>query len=382
MTVLEKCGISNETIRKLKDKGLVIKEFRRYLNAHRSPSEEWIYLWADQFTPPLSEEEKQKYINNPKSFYQDLIKNTLIVRKLSGVLFNAYQNTKGLERGEALPVFLSILMLFQSGVDNNFYKYDRHLEYHNYEDSPVGYYWKQLTALCLLAGKKASPKDPDKWARQRFFDIISTPNKITLSLEYVKDCILVKKRLIKIIKNIDNLEPSDISIILKQNHKNVYKIINKKSEKFFMLPEEFIKLCLNYDEIKIDRSPLIIKKGEKTLLEIKIYLESDELINDLMKTIEAIGYFKLGQEKTSFIFHGITNKLGGHFIEPAILSFENIKRLLEKNPGFIQNKNKSQVKEILAEDPIIGSRRLIYEGEGYFIKDIKEKYREEIRRWL
>lgn len=173
-TVLEKCGITNGMIRKLKHEGLsVSKQVRPYKNAMKSPSEGWFYYVADRFTPPFTKKERNYYIKNPEKFCKDLLKNTEFFRNTAGILYNAFRNLKKLNNEEALAANIALIRLFHASIETLYLKYDRHFEYHDYKQSPVGFHWFRLKELCLSAAKNATIPNPKTWAEEKILQLFS-----------------------------------------------------------------------------------------------------------------------------------------------------------------------------------------------------------------
>jgi hypothetical protein len=173
-TVLEKCGITNAMVGKLRKSGLVVpqrvKPFKEFMV---SSSEDWFSYVADQFAFPLTEKERKFYIKHPEEFCKDLIKNTKFFVKTTGILYDAFKKTKELSREKALAAKLALIRIFHACIESTHLKYDRHMEYHEYKESPVGFYWNRLKELCLLAAEKAKASDKEMWSKERMLRIIS-----------------------------------------------------------------------------------------------------------------------------------------------------------------------------------------------------------------
>lgn len=173
-TVLEKCGITNKVINNLIQKGLFVpKKVKAVKKPIRSPSEKWFYQVADRFTPPLTKQEREFYIKNPNIFCKHLIRGVKFLAKACELLHDASGKARELSPKEAITALLVIQRIFHAVLDYNHLKYDRHLEYHDYEKSPVGYYWKKLKRLCLLAAKNAKISNPQEFVNEKMLELIS-----------------------------------------------------------------------------------------------------------------------------------------------------------------------------------------------------------------
>ena len=175
MTVLEKCGITKRIINGLIKKGLFVpQKVRPVKKPMRSPSEEQFYRVADRFTPPLTKKEKEFYIKNPNIFCEHLIKNAKFFVKTGELLHDTSEKAqKSLPAKEAISALLVIQRIYHAALDYNYLKYDRHLEYHDYKESPVGYYWQKLKKSCLLAALKTKKPNPKELATQKMLELIS-----------------------------------------------------------------------------------------------------------------------------------------------------------------------------------------------------------------
>lgn len=174
-TVLEKCGITNQIISKLKTNGLFVpKKMKVAKKILKSTSEFWIYYTGDKFTPPLSKKERLDYISKPEKFYIDLLRGVKFFVKVNGILYNAFKNAKkNLRKEELVAALLAVQRIWHASIDYNYFKYDRHLEYDKYKESPVGYYWLRLRKLCLLAAKNSQNEDKELWAKEKMLNLLA-----------------------------------------------------------------------------------------------------------------------------------------------------------------------------------------------------------------
>lgn len=174
-TVLEKCGITNQLISNLKRKGLFVpKKMKVTKKVLKSPSEFWIYYVGDKFTPPLSKKERLDYITSPKNFYRDLLNGTKLFVEVNRNLYRTFEVAKvRLAKEELIAALLAIQRIWHASIDYNYFKYDRHLEYDKYKESPVGYYWLRLRKLCLLAAKNLQSEDKELWAKEKMLNLLA-----------------------------------------------------------------------------------------------------------------------------------------------------------------------------------------------------------------
>jgi len=202
MTVLEKCGITKRIINGLVKKGLFVpKKVRPVKKPIRSPGEKWVYEIADKFTPPLTKQEREFYIRNPRIFCEHLIRGTKFLIKTCELLYDVSNIAKELPPKEAIAALLVVQRIFHAAYDYNYQKYDRHLEYHDYKESPVGYYWQKLKRLCLLAALKAKVSNPKELATQKMLELISGYGIIIKSSKSKKRAQEAYKFLVSNLKN-------------------------------------------------------------------------------------------------------------------------------------------------------------------------------------
>jgi hypothetical protein len=173
-TVLEKCDISDKVIGRLIKKGLFVpKKVKPFKNPIKSPSEEWFYQVADRFTPPLTKGERNFYIKNPRAFCEQIVNGARFLTKTCELLYDTSEKAKKLPPKEAIAALLVIQRIFHAVLDHSHLKYDRHLEYHDYESSPVGYHWQRLKKLCLHAAENAKVANPKEFADEKILELIS-----------------------------------------------------------------------------------------------------------------------------------------------------------------------------------------------------------------
>lgn len=202
-TILGKCGITDKVIGRLIKKGLFVpKKVKPVKNPMRSSSEEWFYQVADRFAPPFTKKEREFYIKNPEKFCEHLLEGTKLLIRTCELLYDTSEKAKKLSSPkEAITALLVIQRIIHAVWDYNHMKYDRHLEYHDFEESPVGYYWKKLKKLCLLAAENAKVVNPEEFAKEKMLELISGYGIATTSVKSKK---IASEAFIFIVKNLKN----------------------------------------------------------------------------------------------------------------------------------------------------------------------------------
>lgn len=310
-TVLEKCGITNGIIKRLRKGGLIVppkvKPFRKYLV---SPSEDWFSYVADQFAFPLSVKERKFYIQNPSEFCKDLIRNTKFFVKTTGILYDAFKKTKGLRREEALAAKLAIIRIFHACIESTHLKYDRHMEYHQYKKSPVGFYWNRLRELCLLAARNAKVPDEEMWAKEKMLQIISGYGIIKKSARSKR---LAKEALNEVRSNLKEKQRKEL--------KKLFKIF-----KLFLVTHD--------KEYKIFYSPIPKKKLNALEAFFEMFEGLKEAIlkeEDLIKKGYKKKVRKILSEKNPILASKLLMHKSEHFLIPRIekLYIEELERWIE-----------------------------------------------------
>lgn len=386
MPILANCGISDSTIIGLKKKGLIVpKKVKPVKRAFRTTSEDWIYYAADKFTPPLSQKEKELYSKNPKKFCKDLLDGANFFSEFSGILFETISCINKLFIPERLAGYLIVLRLFAACSDYNYYKYDRHLEYTDHKQSPVGKIYLRLKKLCIFSAKKRKEKNSGRWASLKLLDLISTSldGRIGMSVEYSSTCSEMRKDIEEKLSIDDKPDLNLLEKTLKKRAPSIYKNLVRKSMYFRKTPTEIL-IDVFSNSYPSNPQKKHIENKEKAL---QAY---EEIINGLNQKkqkefkwlVQAIDEFIICQQQEFFIFDGLTPQRKSHLLDTFFVTFTNIKQIIKDNPNLVQSRYKQKMNKILVGNPIVAARKLLHIGENYFISKVLDKYYEELKRWL
>ena len=155
-TILQKIGVSNKVVESWIKKGLIITypmiKNKKY---YRSEDGEVFIENGDKYVPHLSKKETRLYIESPGQFKTNFLKNVRLYVTFINWLHRLQKKMNVLNPREYFSALLSILYLFQRGMDYHYYHFDRYLAYQNYPDTPVGFWWNKLKNL---SGKIARQK--------------------------------------------------------------------------------------------------------------------------------------------------------------------------------------------------------------------------------
>lgn len=387
LTVLEKCGISKEMMIFLKKKGLVIPiEIKPFEKHFRSPSEEWFYSIADRYTPPLSEAEIEVYKIAPHLLSLKIQRSVELLMDTSIVLQEALDKVEQIDKDEEkLAAVLSILRIFHGCLDYNHLKHDRHLEYHEYKESPVGYYWWKFRKLIEKAAKKSQISKPEEWINQKSLEIISAPKRPRIVSEYHIAISEVYKKLADNIENIDSLSVQQIIERVEKDFPNLFETIQKFAEEFFRPIDGFIKDCIiskgsNYLE-KLIKNKL---KSEMALKEVCSKL-SEMDAQELMRIVDILDDFANAQDIEGTIFYGLHPYAKNYLTDILIKGYDKLRDLLLLHPQMINPKYKHEVLGLLkAEDvpsKFVANREFMVKLEKFFNEDVVKLCRAAVETW-
>lgn len=387
-TVLSSCGVSEKTINSFKERGFIVPEkIEPVEEPLRSPSEEWFYLIADRFTPPLSKTEREVYKDFPHAFCRKIVEAIDFLSEIGNTLINTLEEAKK-ERGrgqfgdkEAVAAVFSILKIFHGSLDNNYLKYDRHLEYHEHERSPVGYHWQRFKNLCREAAENTGAENIDRWVTEKVQSLMSGPRRNIITSEYAVCCNNLFKKLKPEYDDLEDLPPEDLIDNLRNNRPDLLKAVNLYSDIFYREPVDILWDSITSGgtnpQADIEKSK---KKTLKTIDEIKSNLP-EEKKSEFEIELEVIEDFLATQEIEGFKAHG-NNVL-------MILSeaFDFLQEIILHNLDLVKPEARETVKSLFGEEKTnppekwIALRELMTKEGEVFNERVKELYSRELKRW-
>jgi hypothetical protein len=390
MSVLEKIGVTRETIEQLKKEGLVVpRKIKAFKKAYRTPGEDWVYYAADKFTPSLSREEKEYYLKNPIEFCKTLLERLLFFSRVSGLLFEYLEKIDHkLTNEEAAVAYFSILYFFHACGDYNYYKYDRQFEYEQYEESIVGYFYHKLKELCIRSAKNRGFLDSERKGYEEMLELISIPldERVGMNTEYLIACSRFFRTVYEKFPSFKEARVEDLLEKIKKEDEPLFQQVILTSKYFFKLPAEFLKDCIEKGNIETDR---IIKEIENKKTKVRNIYEAvssglnEKQRNELDWVLRAIEELILTHHKEVFISSGITPNNKSHLLDTFFAAYAKFKECVERHPEFIDKKYLNEIREILRkENPIVAARKLVEKGEKIFSKRLRDLYIEELERWV
>lgn len=385
--LLEKIGLSDDVLSFLKIKGLIIPDkIEPVKNPIKSPSEKWYYSIADCYTPKLDEIEKNIYYENPHLLTLTILDSVNIFYDLSIILNKAIDRILLINDSEdKLVLILIVLWLFHGCLDNNYLKYDRHLEYLDYEISPVGFWWKKFKKLIRKALlTKYSKVEVNEKTDFYLSKILKGQRRLIIT----KEVYYILEKFYKIFKKIgvSNLKPDEIINKIRDSYPNLYNEILEYSYLIYSDPNKIITDSLIAREIHMVKK-LISSKSEsiKIIEEIKNLFINKKDREEFERTVEVIEDFIFIQEFEGLIAYGKKRNCKFGIFETLIRDFELLKDILNNNDNYINIRFKNKISNILRESKevpqmYVSARDIIVNLKEYFKDIVIVKFDHEIRR--
>lgn len=390
-TVLYKCGADKEFVQNLLKEGLFVpKQIQEHPKPlHPSHAHPALYN-LEKSIPRFTEKEREEYIKEPYKFYLDALKASEFATWVAGELITIVPNVKNIsDLEEKVTAALSLIRIFFANYDFNYLKYDRDIEYSEFEESVTGHFWQKALKLSKMAfGKNGE---------ERFLAIIAGMPFVYKSIKYTLAKITAKNKLLKYfdLSDIDDKKASTILSQLTVKDKELYEEVLQIAEHFYKYPKDVIKESSSENgKIDLERLIKLKEKGQKYFLETykmlvtKNFIWAEEL-NDSFRAIEVL--MRLN-EKTGFIVRGKTPQGNGYFYNDSLfVLFEIIKKAIADKPEIIK-KNKMNVAQdvfkkaeemkIIGVTPGIKYFLMEFEKQRFFSDKINNMYDSELKRWF
>lgn len=367
-------------MRFFKKKGLVIPaEIKPFEEHFRSPSEEWFYSIADRFTPPLSKAEAEVFKMAPHLLSLEIQRSVELLMDVAIILHDALNKVDQLDKNEEkLAAILSILRIFHSCLDYNHLKHDRHLEYHEYKDSPVGYYWWKFRELVEKAAKKSGVSHPERWANQKLLEIISVPRRLRITSEYLIVTSEMYKKLKEKIEEVDFLPVEEIVKRIKSECPDLFEIIQKLAEEFFRPIDAFIMDCVTSKGADhLEKLVESRNKSQAALNEVCSRLSKTDA-QELVRIVDILDDFAGAQDIEGTIKCRLNIFWHVDEARKIIKGYDKLRDFLLSHQEMINPEHKSEVLSLLkAEDvpsKFIADREFMVKVKKFFRKDIAKLY--------
>jgi len=384
-TVLEKCGITIEIVKFFKAKGLVVKAgiapFPKFM---QSPGKNWFSSITDRFAPPLSPSEKEAMIQDPKILTSKIIEGVKLLSELSGLLNETVVECgKKLRKEEAAGALLAINHIFISCLHYNYLKFDRHLEYHDYPESPVGYYWKKFDTLCEKAAKKIPEKERERWKNDKILQVLGGHTAFSKTSEYASICEDVKSKLI--LNGISMTDAKSAESRIRETYPSLHEQSLVYANHFHKDIVDFIGDCISIRKgILNKRSKSAYEISQHAIQEVKSNLTNKEG-EKFDKIRDTLFQFLSTQEEEGLIFFGVTPYGDSHIVDAPFGAIAALRSILNGNKNFVRQQYEKVIESLLEkEDPpsrMIACTRLASDLENSLIKPIQTILNEELDRW-
>ena len=385
-SILEELGVSDDIIYFFIKKGLIVPEkIASVPNPLRSPSEEWFYSIADCYTPPLDNIEREIFNENPHLLVLKIYDAVNLLYDLSIILHKAIDNIEKIsEDNDKVVALLSIMWIFHGCLDNNYLKYDRHLEYLNYDVSPVGHWWKKLRAILTEVVKRDSDYS-NTHVDSYILKLLKAPRRPVITNEYQIVCAKLYNEVKKYYK--ENSSSEKILRLIKETNYQLYAKIKEYATLFYTEPKKFMNDIL-LTRGKISRTKVLYKSKEDTInfiREIKELLP-EEKVYEFERTIETIEDFVFIQELEGLIAYGKRKNCDYGIFEVLLRCFDILKQYLSNYPNLINEEYRKHVIHMLNNartipDKFVVDRDIVVNLNKYFINGVVNKVRDEIGRW-
>lgn len=385
--IFEKLKISDEIITFLKVKGLIIpSKIAQVEKPLKSPSEEWFYSIADCYTPPLDKDEREIFNENPHLLVLKIYDAINIFFDVSIILNKGFDNLVLIKSDDKkIVATLSILWIYHGCLDNNYLKYDRHLEYLDYEISPVGYWWKKLRKSVHKALENKYANDDIAEKKELYISkIIKSQRRPIITTEnyYIWEKLYRKLKKLQYI----NLEPNEIIKKLKKYQPELYKKVQEYSYLIYTDLSKIIKDSLITGDLlltsKLESSK---EKTIKVINEIKGLFSNKKDKYEFERIVEVIEDFISIQELEGLIAYGKKRNCEYGVFDTLIRGFEILRNLVIKNNKYIKPQFKDSFLSMLkkAEGPsevFVAARDIIVRFREYFHDKIANNCISEIER--
>ncbi len=384
--ILEKLGIFDDIIYLFNKRGLVVPEsISPVSNPLRSPSEEWFYSIADRYTPPLDEIEREVFNECPHLLVIKIYDSVNLLYDLSIILHKALDDIEKLNTEEKIVALLSLMYIFHGCLDNNYLKYDRHLEYLNYDISPVGYWWKKLKNILSNALKDKTIANFNEHLNNLMFKIIKAPRRLIITNEYHIIC----AKLYEEVRKYQNQDFNSDNVLqnIKEKNNKLYRKILEYSALFYTEPEKFVRdtLLIKGNRSKVDTLYRSKEDTIKAIQELKKLLPT-EMKYELERAIEVIEDFIFIQELEGLMAYGKKKNCEYGIFDVLLRCFNMLKTLLNSHPEFINVQYRVHVINMLnnaqtVPEQFVADREIVVNLNKYFVNSITDAVMKEIRRW-
>ncbi|MBI2621480.1 MAG: hypothetical protein HYW63_02420 [Candidatus Levybacteria bacterium] len=215
MLILEKLGFTKKKLPPGISFSLIIApKMTHYPNNPHTKYPQWNWC-KDEFVPPLTNQEFQKYILSASDFRKDFLRNLNLYISFCSQIKRVVSKVNVLDHHEEVTALVALFYLFQSAMDHHYYHYDYFLDLEEYPKSPLGWHFLRMKKILT----KVSPrlKKDNSWVEKEILHLLSRKGE----------------------KTITNLKPHTTSSELKQINESykavqIFLKVQQEEEKLFV----------------------------------------------------------------------------------------------------------------------------------------------------
>lgn len=382
MTVLEECGISDTEVSLLLRQGLHVTGNTTPFPDHLiSRSSDFVVETMDAYTPPLTDAELNSYVNDPQCFCTDLLSNIDIFNTLCSVLIRASTRTRTLERVDVVAAALASLMIYQSALDNHYYKYDAQIEFDSTSRSPVGHHWLALQHLCRIAADKLSIRDGGQWAQSASLAALQSVSGNTASQEFHESCTTLGLRIAELCRN-KKLPTTPRVADLRTAQPTLVRELRRFARRFRRTPQEFVDDSLRAAAAftsQAARAPQP-SPSKQVLADIESVLSADDQLS-FSASLKALRLFSEVQQEEGFRFKGVLPGTTRRNVEAGVRWWALLRHAVGPADDGIQDSLRGRVMQQLELGLDSGIRGLLALVPESLNGECQTRYQGETKRW-
>ena len=385
MRALEQCGVSDGVVSQFRSRGLRISPSIRPVESPiRSLAPDWWVYSVDDFTPALTDQELQEFTDIPSKLGEVLLANLRLFSDLCDHLIPASSLLGSIaEPQERLGATLAMLHLFQSAMDNHYYKYDRHFDYQDSQRSPVGLHWARILSHSRTIAASNAPDDCETEARRIALRCLSAfEEQQPESTIYIQICKKLGDKLgttpsLSELRDISQLEiavaaipqlDQEVAGIAGRFHQSVAEVLTMARDESMSIGNSRLG------------SPLSQGISESIINDYADLL-SAEAMADLGNSINAMRSYQIAQEQEPFIFYGLTSSGEGRILDVGFACWQSLNEFRQSTPDLIAGHATDDFANLLSGNPIFGTRKVLHLVDYYVAASPLRMYKEEILRW-
>jgi hypothetical protein len=388
-TILEKCGASDSFIQNLIKRGLCVPvKIQKHPNPlHPSHAHELLNELEDQI-PRFDEEQKSRYIDDPSRFYLDAVDSVNAAAWIVGELLKIVPDVLGLnDPKERLAGALALIRVFFANYDFNFLKYDRDIEYAEFDESVSGYFWHKCRSLCDIAYPSQGERivlelasGANFLSQNTEYNLAKTALKRRISEHWNTESLVDRKHLEQMLGSVQKVDP--------QLHEQIQIV----ARYFRKDPIDLLQGIAAFD-VSAGEWLLSHETSERRFLDVyqRLLDKGFDLASQFNTAYRALGILSRTNEAIGFIVNGKTPQENGYFFNDSLVRlYATAKEILENRSAFVkpgmasflaEASEKAEYMKIVGVTPGIKYFLTKFEDRRFLTEDINAMYDAELSRW-